>query len=101
MTSLADGRVLDLNDAMLKMLRADRKDAIGRTSVEIGIWRCAEERTKVLERLRVDRGGAHRFEQTVRPAGALSSRAVISGRYTRSGKSRRRDHRKPAAIRRA
>ena len=44
-----DGRVVDVNDAFLRMLGYTRDDALGRSTVELGLWRTPEERTRVIQ----------------------------------------------------
>ncbi len=42
-----EGRVVDVNEAFLRMLGYAREEALGRTTVELGLWRSLEERTRV------------------------------------------------------
>jgi PAS domain S-box-containing protein len=44
-----EGRVVDLNDAFLRTLGYTREEAIGRTTVELGLWRTAEERARAIQ----------------------------------------------------
>jgi PAS domain S-box-containing protein len=46
-TREADGRFLVINDALLELLGCTREEAIGKTSVELGLW-SAEERAAFL-----------------------------------------------------
>ena len=55
-TSMEDGRMLDVNDAFLSMHGfAQSSDVIGRTSLELGLWDNPDERREFIERLRVEK----------------------------------------------
>jgi PAS domain S-box-containing protein len=47
-----DGRFIDVNEAFLASLGLPREDVIGRTSLELGIWRSTEERDEFVKTLR-------------------------------------------------
>lgn len=51
-TSLEEGRLLDANDAYLKLLGLGRAAAIGKTVVELGFWGHDSERQKFVKKLR-------------------------------------------------
>jgi PAS domain S-box-containing protein len=53
-TRVADGRFLDVNDALLQMLGYQRDELIGNTSVAIDFWFTPEERQQMIERIRRD-----------------------------------------------
>jgi PAS domain S-box-containing protein len=53
-STLEYGRFIDVNDAFLKITGFSREEAIGRTSVELGMWVDAGERAKMVEMLRRD-----------------------------------------------
>ncbi len=44
-----DGTVVDVNDAFLRTLGYTREEALGRSTVALGLWRSAEERTRVVQ----------------------------------------------------
>ncbi len=44
-----DGRVVDVNEAFLRTLGYTRQEAIGRTTVDLGLWRSAEERARAIQ----------------------------------------------------
>jgi len=48
----ADGRFLDVNDEFERQTGYARAEAIGRTSLEIGLWRSPEQREEMLRTLR-------------------------------------------------
>ena len=66
-TTFPDGKLLDVNSAFLSLLRYTREQVIGRTSLELGIWKNSAQRAeflKVLERDQRVRG----FETSLRGA---------------------------------
>lgn len=54
LSTFDEGRMLDANDAFLRMRGIRRLQLIGRTGLELGFWASAEERADLLERLRRD-----------------------------------------------
>jgi len=44
-----DGRVVDVNDAFLRTLGCTRDEAVGRTTVDVGLWPSAEERARAVQ----------------------------------------------------
>ncbi|HXJ29580.1 MAG TPA: response regulator [Gemmatimonadales bacterium] len=50
-TTLDDGRYLDANDAFLTLLGRTRDQVQGKTTIELGVWRDAAERTRMVEAL--------------------------------------------------
>jgi PAS domain S-box-containing protein len=54
-STLSEGRYLDVNSAFLQMMGYERRDVIGRTASEIGIWADPEDRDRMLKML----GGAN------------------------------------------
>lgn len=50
-STLSEGRYVDVNHAFLQMLNYERKHVIGRTAAELGIWVDPEDRTRLLEQL--------------------------------------------------
>jgi PAS domain S-box-containing protein len=53
-TRLADGRNLDVNTSFLALFGWTRETVIGRTSLEIGIWRNADERDLLINAIKRD-----------------------------------------------
>ncbi len=51
-TRLADGTVLEVNDAFLEMIGYARAEVIGRTTVQIGLWANSELRAARIQELR-------------------------------------------------
>jgi two-component system, cell cycle sensor histidine kinase and response regulator CckA len=50
-STLSDGRYVDVNHAFLQMLGFERRDVIGRSSAELGIWVDSQDRSKMLQQL--------------------------------------------------
>jgi PAS domain S-box-containing protein len=50
-TRLSDGRVIEVNEAMLKLLHFTRDEVIGRTTLELGIWVDVNDREEYTQRL--------------------------------------------------
>ena len=51
-TTLQEGRFIDVNEAFERNNGFNREETIGHTSVEIGLWNSAEDRAAVMEHLR-------------------------------------------------
>ena len=52
LTTLAEGRYIDVNDSFLKMSGYQREEVIGRTSLELGIWKTSAIRAEFMKQLR-------------------------------------------------
>ena len=50
-STLDEGRLLNVNDAFVQMLGYTRKDAIGRTAAELNIWAAKEDRLRLFHTL--------------------------------------------------
>lgn len=84
-TSIADGRVIEANEAFFHLTGRARQDVIGRTTEEIGFWRDAEERAAQLGPA-LKAGGVHQYERTVRtPAGVQKDVLVRATRIEMQG----------------
>lgn len=51
LTSLADGRVIEINEKSLTTLGYTRNEVIGRTTLELNIWACPQERETLVSML--------------------------------------------------
>jgi PAS domain S-box-containing protein len=51
-TRVADGVILDANDSALSLFGYNRAEAIGHSTVELGLWVTASERDELIEALR-------------------------------------------------
>ena len=84
-TSIADGRVIEANDAFCHLTGRARQDVIGRTTEEIGFWRNAEERAALLGPA-LKSEGVHQYERTVStPAGVQKDVLVRATRIEMQG----------------
>jgi len=54
LTTMKDGRYIDVNDSFLKVLGWRRADVIGRTSTEIGFWKDPDFRQRMVDALKRD-----------------------------------------------
>lgn len=50
-TALDDGRFIDLNDSVCRIIRCTRQDLLGRTSLEVGFWYDPDDRELMKQRL--------------------------------------------------
>ena len=80
-TKLENGTYLDVNKAFEEMTGFDRKEVIGRTSLELGLWHELNERKRIVKLAR-EKGGFREEEVTFLakngdPLTALWSAAVI------------------------
>ncbi len=84
-TSIADGRVIEANEAFCHLTGRARPDVIGRTTEEIGFWRDAGERAAWLGPA-MKAGGVHQYERTIRtPAGVQKDVMVRATRIEMQG----------------
>lgn len=49
LSTLKDGRYLDVNDAMLELMGFTREEMLGKTSLELGIWATPEQRGRLID----------------------------------------------------
>jgi PAS domain S-box-containing protein len=54
LSTVTDGRYVDVNETFLRLSGRRRSDVIGRTSLELGIWSDPALRARLIERLRRD-----------------------------------------------
>ncbi|MCK9518595.1 MAG: PAS domain S-box protein, partial [Dehalococcoidia bacterium] len=66
LTTLEDGRYVDVNDAFLDMYGFLREEVIGKTSRELNVWGDAGDRDRILRELRANRGSLREFEAPYR-----------------------------------
>jgi PAS domain S-box-containing protein len=64
-TRISDGVLLDVNESFEKILGFSRQEALGHSSLELGIWVDPEERTRMFRILR-DKGAVRQFEVRLR-----------------------------------
>jgi two-component system, cell cycle sensor histidine kinase and response regulator CckA len=56
-----EGVFLNVNETMLRVLARPAEDVIGKTSVELGLWRSQQQRDEVIKRMRAE-GSVHNLE---------------------------------------
>src|SRR5687767_10130546 len=66
-TTLAEGRYLDVNPSFLSLLGYERHEVIGHSSLELGIWQNSAQRAELVRRLKTD-GLVRNFETALRGA---------------------------------
>jgi two-component system, cell cycle sensor histidine kinase and response regulator CckA len=76
-STLEDGRVIDANDAFLKIFGYSRQEVIGRTSAELGMWADPEDRPRLLRQL-LKHGAIHNVESAFRMKSGELRRALAS-----------------------
>ncbi|HEY2850158.1 MAG TPA: PAS domain S-box protein, partial [Gemmatimonadaceae bacterium] len=76
-TDVETGRVLEINDHIKRLLEFSREDAVGRTTVDLGMWAIPEERESAWQRMQAT-GGVEDVEVTLR----AKSGTLIPVRYS-------------------
>jgi PAS domain S-box-containing protein len=79
-SSLHDGRFIEVNLQFLRMFGFERGEVIGRTSVELELWTDQQQRRVLAERLR-ERGSLRDAEVEVRTKAGAIRRALMSIEY--------------------
>jgi two-component system, cell cycle sensor histidine kinase and response regulator CckA len=74
---LADNRLVDVNDAWCRTTGIQRKEAVGRTPVELNTWADPRERDRLIEVLR-EQGAVQGFEFRLRPRVGLARYFLMS-----------------------
>src|SRR5215471_18937881 len=65
LSTLADGRYLDVNDSFLEVTGYTREEVIGRTSLELGGWATPEHRSDFVKQV-VEKGSVVNLEEKLR-----------------------------------
>ncbi len=68
LTDLGSGRIIETNHAFLAAAGFARDEVVGRTTLELNLWYHAEERERVVARIRAE-GKVHGYETTFRNKG--------------------------------
>jgi PAS domain S-box-containing protein len=79
-STLSEGRVVDANDRWFELTRLCRENAIGKTTVELGIFESVRERNKLIDILRQQhaiRGMSHDFRLQGRTLNILLSAELV------------------------
>ena len=75
---LSDGMYLDVNESFASIIGYDRSEIIGRTSIELKLWKTAESRTAFIETMQ--RGGSVRnYEVEFQDKQGTTHWALLSG----------------------
>jgi two-component system sensor histidine kinase/response regulator len=86
LTSWGDGRFLDANGRYLELTGYDRRDLVGRTAVEVGIWGTAAHRARMEATTRTE-GHLSSYEtEIVTKAGETRVVLVSAGAIERDGR---------------
>lgn len=70
-TNLDDGRVIDVNDRMLRIMERDRSEVIDRTTVDLQIWSRPEERESMIRTIRANHSVSNVDNEIRTPDGRL------------------------------
>jgi PAS domain S-box-containing protein len=76
-STLTDGRYIEVNDGFLRATGYDREEVIGRTAIDLNIWSGPEDRTKVIQLLR-EQGAVHNLEVGFRIKSGEARMALFS-----------------------
>ena len=83
-TRLADGRYLDVNDGFTRAYGWERDEVIGRTTIEVGIWKNHADRDALVELLRRD-GYCENFEAELTTRDGRNLAVLVSAHQLRVG----------------
>jgi len=75
-TSIADGRVVEANEAFCRLAGRARAEVIGRTTAELGFWRDARERAAMLV-LPTTEGGLREYQRTTHMPGGQEMDVLV------------------------
>ena len=78
LTSLPDGTFSEVNQSFVDMVGHSQDEAIGKTTVELGVWLYEADRNRFLQLLR-DNGHVHNFEAEMRRKGGEVFTVLFSG----------------------
>src|SRR6185369_11957323 len=77
-TSLEEGRFIDVNEAWLGIFGYQRNEVIGRTSLELGLWESKSDREKAV-RILEEQGSVHNSEIRFRGKSGQTFTCLYSG----------------------
>lgn len=75
---MESGTFIDINESFLKMCGYERAEVIGRTSLDLGLWHCGEDRAKLMHDLN-EHGRVQQFETTFRYKSGQIGHLLLSG----------------------
>ncbi|MDO8544515.1 MAG: PAS domain S-box protein [Opitutaceae bacterium] len=76
--SVPEGRIVELNAAACEAFGYAREEALGKTSVELGLWADPETRNRYLAELR-EKGSVHNYEAEMRRKNGQTFTVLYSG----------------------
>jgi PAS domain S-box-containing protein len=79
-TTLAEGRFIDVNETCMRILGYQREEMIGRTSLELGIWESELERNRVIRALE-EQGTVRDIEINLRGKTGESFAGLMSAEF--------------------
>lgn len=87
-STLAEGRYIEVNETFERLLGHSREEAIGRTSIELGIWENPADRARYVRALR-DKGEARDLEINLRSKTGEIIVGLLSGEIIEVGGEKR------------
>ncbi|HEY7746636.1 MAG TPA: PAS domain S-box protein [Desulfuromonadales bacterium] len=79
-TTLAEGRCIDMNETGLRVLGYRREEVVGKTMLELGVWESRAERDHLIRRLE-EYGTVRDFEATLRRKDGVTLRVLFSADF--------------------
>ncbi|HEX9074732.1 MAG TPA: PAS domain S-box protein, partial [Anaerolineae bacterium] len=86
-TTLDEGRYLDVNDAWLNLFGYTREEVIGNSSLQLNIWAQPEQRIEMIRQLKND-GALRNFEHLARTKTGQVRDVLVSAEVTELGTGR-------------
>ncbi len=86
-TDLETGRLIEINDSYRSTMGFSREEAIGRTTLELGIWCSAEDRHNFVNEL-LTNGSVHNIEMTIKNKSGELITILASGELLDIGSKR-------------
>ena len=77
-TTVEEGRLVDVNDSLLRTIGYTRDEVIGRTKAELGMWSAPEDPVQVAQKLKAGEGSVRRHETLLRTKSGEVRRGVLS-----------------------
>lgn len=76
-TSLSDGKFVEVNDSAIRFYGYDREELIGHTTLELGIFPHADERARIVDAIK-EQGTIHNFDATLRSKDGVAHDVLVS-----------------------
>ena len=78
-SALSDGRIVEVNDKFVTVTGFSADEAIGKSTLDLGLWHSPEDREKLVEALR-EKGYSENFEMVVRRKDGTFFTGLISAK---------------------